>query len=408
MENPSLASVAAVRPLTSARSYGVAPTRAAVRWLRDVLVQTGQSSADGVVELGTQRELATLSGRSPGTVWKYLGLLGDIVVASVPVRVDLDLLDSPAASGQAADTARPRQPTPPPGDASADLVAAVAQLLDSVTNLLATATRADGSIGERHESASAVTGRVRRASARLRAPSRAVSRTKVARRGAQKARVSQTDRELDSPVEQDLSDCLSDDARRAPRAVARPEMARNGAPAQSQGRPASCTPVGGDVLSDTEVGELVAPLVEACRRCHRPQNLDRDGYAALRVIPSEGLRYAVSQIVLMLATTDKVRSPMGLLVAKARAWAEGDTDFFEAPSPPAPPLAPDPVLPSTPATEEDDEDPLTGLSDEDLAAIDRTIAGARTMPARALHALRREHARMLQREARLAETRSAS
>ena len=34
----------------------------------------------------------------------------------------------------------------------------------------------------------------------------------------------------------------------------------------------------------------------------------------------------------MLTTTDKVRSPMGLLVAKAREWNEGNTEFFEPPA----------------------------------------------------------------------------
>ena len=86
------------------------------------------------------------------------------------------------------------------------------------------------------------------------------------------------------------------------------------------------------------------------------------GYAALRRIPVDGLRFGISQVVLMLTTTDKVRSPMGLLVAKAREWNEGNTEFFEPPvtaeSLPAPSSPP----PGDVEVDELADDPLAELS----------------------------------------------
>ena len=140
MEGTAPAS-ARVRELTSAPSYGAPPTRAAVRWLRDALELSGRGDAVGVVELGTQRQLAALTGRSPGTVSKYIGLLGEIVVDSVPVRVDVELLRSTVPCRRAANGSRTASTSSTPGSASSasqvDLVAAIAGLVDSVTELLA-------------------------------------------------------------------------------------------------------------------------------------------------------------------------------------------------------------------------------------------------------------------------------
>ena len=141
--------------------------------------------------------------------------------------------------------------------------------------------------------------------------------------------------------------------------------------------------------------ELLAPLVEACRRCSRPQKIDAQGYGALRRLPADGLRFGISQVVLMLTTTDKVRSPMGLLVAKAREWNEGNTEFFEPPATVEP--LPVPLSPPPGDVDVDElmDDPLAELSSDDIAVIDRQITGAHSMPTRALQALRRQHARAM-------------
>ena len=102
---------------------------------------SGRGDAVGVVELGTQRQLAALTGRSPGTVSKYIGLLGAIVVDSVPVRVDVELLLSTVPCRRAANGSRTASTSSTPASTApvpqVDLIAAIAGLVDSVTELLA-------------------------------------------------------------------------------------------------------------------------------------------------------------------------------------------------------------------------------------------------------------------------------
>jgi len=178
---------------------------------------------------------------------------------------------------------------------------------------------------------------------------------------------------------------------------------RNGAPVDvDDGTHDGSTPP----LTDEQLSELLAPLVEACRRCNRPQQVDAQGYAALRHIPADDLRFGIAQIVLMLTTTDKVRSPMGLLVAKARDWKDGKTEFFDRPSTVEPLVA----APSVEEAEadEDGDDPLAGLSADDIAMIDRQIPAAGSMPTRALQALRKQQAREMRRAHEISPTRSVS
>ena len=80
-------------PSTADRSAWEVPTRGAVAWLTSAIEMLDVASA-GVVELPSLRELARLTGRSPGTVHEHVRRLGPrVVLSTVPLRLNLDAIE---------------------------------------------------------------------------------------------------------------------------------------------------------------------------------------------------------------------------------------------------------------------------------------------------------------------------
>jgi hypothetical protein len=380
-ETPAMGTATAptadVRQLSSARSLRRAPTRGALQWAREALAARGRETATGVVDLGSQRELANRMGLSPGTVARHLRTLGGIVVATVPVQLDADKLRTfDAGTGNGA---RPEQVVAASLAAHPDqsaLLRAAAALIDSVTIFVEALTAATAPTDR-----PAPVPRRRQVVTRR----RATARDEPSRRVASVASLpadSQT--EIFPGQEDNPSGCLAQSTVAA-RAGARRDPSRHVA-SLAGGR----TP---DTLTDDQVSELLRPLVKTCRECGRPDKVDKRGYNALRRIPEEQFRYGVSQMIIK-ARSGAARLPLGLLVSLAQRYAAGDTEFFERP-----------VLHDVPAfvheaepvdeAEDDETDPLEGLSPAEVAAIDARIKGRHTMGSRALDSLRRHYARQL-------------
>ena len=80
-------------PSTADRGAWEVPTRGAVAWLTSAIEMLDVASA-GVVELPSLRELARLTGRSPGTVHEHVRRLGPrVVLSTVPLRLNLDAIE---------------------------------------------------------------------------------------------------------------------------------------------------------------------------------------------------------------------------------------------------------------------------------------------------------------------------
>ena len=183
-----------------------------------MLELSGRGDAVGVVE---PRHAAAAGGADrplPGTVSKYIGLLGAIVVDSVPVRVDVELLRSTVPRRRAANGSRTASTSSTPGSASSasqvDLVAAIAGLVDSVTELLAVVqTMCPPPIpdGSDHLRSSVAVPRPRRCRARARLEARRFDYESGASAGAVRSR--QSDRQtvflLNVLIRKVLTACLA-------------------------------------------------------------------------------------------------------------------------------------------------------------------------------------------------------
>lgn len=382
----------AVTPLTAAPSLHERPTRGAIRWAHAAIRLRGHSPGAGVVDLGTQLELASDMGLSRGTVGRHLRVLGPIAVDTVPVLIDTDLLhDASADHNHRPDVLPDARATGAPDPAvngDERLLAAATALVESVAALV-------DAIAARTQSGPArpTTRHRRSVVARRSATRRDDSARPVAPSVASVAFVAPVARDSQSdvlPVQYEEADCLTDLAHVARGATDRVAPSRRVAPT-----PTDPT----DQLTSEAVTELLKPLIKTCRDCHRSDKVDRRGYATLRQLSEHELRYGISRIVTMTRQGD-LRSPMHFLVAHAQKHAAGDTEFFERPDLDDP--APVMVTPTDELDHLDDledlEDPLDGLSAEQLAAIDAQIKGRHTMGTRALDSIRREHARQLRHQ----------
>ena len=144
------------------------------------------------------------------------------------------------------------------------------------------------------------------------------------------------------------------------------------------------------ISSRTETLEALAPLFDVCRRNHLPADLDEEGLASLRQLSVGELTNGVRSLLALIRTGGTYRRPLGFLVKKSRTGR----DFFAAPhhQQATPPLVstPEPIADEGP-------DPLEGLSEEELDAIDATIKNKQLLPQPALMAIRRDAARELRK-----------
>jgi hypothetical protein len=132
-------------------------------------------------------------------------------------------------------------------------------------------------------------------------------------------------------------------------------------------QPRATIPWGPAVSSRADVEAAIAPLVEFCRRCRFPATLDEAGFQSLLTVDIAGLRYAVQETQRM-AAAGSVRSPLGLLVAKAR---ESSASAFFSPPPGRPPSAPATEPVSEPVSELATVPAL--LSGDDLVHVDAFV-----------------------------------
>ena len=290
-------------PSTADRDTWEVPTRGAVAWLTSAIEMLDVASA-GVVELPSLRELARLTGRSPGTVHEHVRRLGPrVVLSTVPLRLNLDAIErigvcDRAPAGSRARAARlggvstGRAGLPTTGAAGGDdLVRGLLAVVKDLVRVLEEAVAPGPSAVEdpRQSTRGGTAQSARRA---------VVARSSLRR--ATTARSSQTVSQISS------STFLSSE--RTARSVAR--------------RPGDDRAV---VTSPAEVQAALRPLVEFCRRCSPPlpSRLDQTGVHALQRFDAAALRAAALQVK-QLAAEGVARRPLGLLVSKARS----DPGFF--------------------------------------------------------------------------------
>lgn len=382
----------AVTPLTAAPSLHERPTPGAIRWAHAAIALRGHAPGQGIVCLGSQLELASDMGMSRGTVGRHLRVLGPIAVETVPVQIDTDLLHDAGGPSTPRPGALPHPPaaSTPDAQTSGDerLLQAAAALIDSVTALIdaiAAKTQPGPIAAKTQPGPDRPNRKVRTAHvARRDATRRDAFPPDVAPSVASVASVAPVSQSGLFPVQDKETDCLTDSSPIARGATDR-ATSRRVAPTQDRT----------DQLTTDEVTELLQPLIKTCRQCQRSDKVDSRGYAPLRQLREDELRYGISRIVRM--TRDgELRSPMHFLVAQAQNHANGDAEFFERPRL-------DDLTSDTPAAPDDaggrdavdDDDPLDALSPEQLAAIDAQIKGRHTMGTRALDSIRRQHAREL-------------
>ena len=296
-------------PSTADRSAWEVPTRGAVAWLTSAIEMLDVASA-GVVELPSLRELARLTGRSPGTVHEHVRRLGPrVVLSTVPLRLNLDAIArigvcDRAPAGSRARAARlggvstGRAGLPTTGAAGGDDL--VRGLLAVVKDLVRVLEEAVAPVPSAVEDPMQSTRGGTAQSAR-----RAVVARSSLRR-ATTARSSQTVSQISS------STFLSSERTARTRLTAR-SVAR--APRDDRAV----------VTSPAEVQAALRPLVEFCRRCSPPlpSRLDQTGVHALQRFDAAALRAAALQVK-QLAAEGVARRPLGLLVSKARS----DPGFF--------------------------------------------------------------------------------
>ncbi len=85
--------------------------------------------------------------------------------------------------------------------------------------------------------------------------------------------------------------------------------------------------------SQQDVTQAIAPLVAACQRQSLPHLVDEEGRRWLALYNPEELARAVAEVLRLLNNEGALRSPLGLLVAKAK---RGDESFFAEPASVAP------------------------------------------------------------------------
>ncbi len=136
------------------------------------------------------------------------------------------------------------------------------------------------------------------------------------------------------------------------------------------------TPSAQPAVSDTEIVQLLAPLVEVCRRTGLVGVSDTPGLRrALAPFSAVQIRHAVALVCRLTKSGSIKTSPVGWLVAKAR---DADPDYFPTaittPPPPASATtgdrsAPDPALEAA-------EQALATADADELAALDDWIRAA--------------------------------
>lgn len=136
------------------------------------------------------------------------------------------------------------------------------------------------------------------------------------------------------------------------------------------------TPPAESAVNSTEIGQLLAPLVEVCRRTGLVGVSDTPGLRrALAPFSAVQIRHAVALVCRLTRAGSIKTSPVGWLVAKAR---DADPDYFPtaitAPPPPAASRTGDRSAPD-PALEAAERAVATAGADE-LAALDDWIRAA--------------------------------
>jgi hypothetical protein len=122
--------------------------------------------------------------------------------------------------------------------------------------------------------------------------------------------------------------------------------------------------------STEEINAALAPLRRCCERLRLPAVVDEEGRRWLALYSPEELARAVTQVIRMAEVGQgRLRSPMGLLVQRAK---EGEEALFEpAPERPAPAaISSDP--PASPMDEEAAQ-AIAAMADDELARLDATL-----------------------------------
>jgi hypothetical protein len=168
--------------------------------------------------------------------------------------------------------------------------------------------------------------------------------------------------ECNEELEEDLSSNCSDqrfarterDSARAVRGSAVP-------PFTGRTRPLS---------TDTEIAAALGPLRELCERLHLPETVDAEGRRWLCLYAPAELRRAVGRVMNMTRGAGQVRSPMGLLVARAK---QGEESLFEPVPERTEPLPA--VVAEEPAEPVDEEAAraIAAMDDDELAAFDERL-----------------------------------